>query len=87
MATARSGTKRERRFLVEPAEAVVVRRIFEEYVAGIGVNRVAARLNDEGIRTRQGSKFSARSILAVLPSTDIPRRGLPEGRNAGHGRP
>jgi DNA invertase Pin-like site-specific DNA recombinase len=62
------GRKRERRFLVAPAEAAVVRRIFEEYVAGVGVNRIAARLNDDGIRTRQGARFSARSILAVLPN-------------------
>jgi DNA invertase Pin-like site-specific DNA recombinase len=62
------GTKRERRFLVEPAEAVVVRRIFEQYVAGSGVNRIAAGLNEDGIRTRLGALFSARSILAVLPS-------------------
>jgi site-specific DNA recombinase len=62
------GAKRERRFLVEPAEAAVVRRIFEDYVGGIGVNRIAARLNEDGIRTRQGAGFSARSILAVLPN-------------------
>jgi site-specific DNA recombinase len=62
------GAKRERRFLVEPAEAAVVRRIFDEYVSGIGVNRIAARLNEDGIRTRQGAQFSARSILAVLPN-------------------
>jgi site-specific DNA recombinase len=62
------GAKRERRFLVEPAEAVVVRRIFDEYVAGVGVNRIAARLTAEGIRTRRGANFSARSILAVLPN-------------------
>jgi site-specific DNA recombinase len=62
------GTKRERRFLVEPAEAAVVRRVFEEYVAGVGVNRIASRLNGDGIRTRQGADFSARSILAVLPN-------------------
>jgi DNA invertase Pin-like site-specific DNA recombinase len=62
------GRKRERRFLVEPAEAAVVRRIFEDYINGVGVNRIAARLNADGIRTRKGSEFSARSILAVLPN-------------------
>jgi site-specific DNA recombinase len=62
------GKKRERRFLVEKAEAAVVRRIFEDYVAGVGVNRIAARLNEDGIRTRRGATFSARSILAVLPN-------------------
>lgn len=60
------GEKRERRFLVEPAEAAVVRRIFDEYLSGIGVNRIAARLNADGIRTRKGSEFSPRSILAAL---------------------
>jgi DNA invertase Pin-like site-specific DNA recombinase len=62
------GAKRERRFHVEKAEAAVVRRIFEDYVAGVGVNRIAARLNADGIRTRKGARFSARSILAVLPN-------------------
>lgn len=62
------GEKRERRFLIDEAEAAVVRRIFDEYLNEIGVNRIAARLNMEGIRTRRGSPFTARSILAVLPS-------------------
>jgi DNA invertase Pin-like site-specific DNA recombinase len=62
------GEKRERRFIIDEAEAAVVRRIFDEYLAGVGVNRIAAGLNADGIRTRRGSKFSARSILAVLPN-------------------
>ena len=62
------GSKRERKFITEPAEAAVVLRIFQEYVNGVGVNRVAAGLNEDGIRTRTGAKFSARSILAVLPN-------------------
>lgn len=62
------GRGRERRLVVEPAEAAVVRRIFEEYVSGVGVNRIAAGLNEDGIRTRRGAGFSARSILAVLPN-------------------
>ena len=45
-----------------------MRRIFQDYVAGVGVNRIAARLNDDGVRTRLGATFSARSILAVLPN-------------------
>ena len=62
------GEKRERRFLIDEAEAVVVRRIFDEYISGVGVNRIAARLNEEGIRTRLGFEFCARSIRAVLPN-------------------
>ena len=78
------GTKRERRFVVEPAEAVVVRRIFEEYVSGIGVNRIAARLNDEGIRTRAGGQLQRAFHPGGAAQPHLPRRDLSQGRGAGH---
>ena len=58
----------EQRLKVHEAEALIVRRIYDEYVGGVGINRIASRLNADGVRTRRGAKFSARSILAVLSS-------------------
>ncbi|MGH9320566.1 MAG: recombinase family protein, partial [Vicinamibacteria bacterium] len=57
---------KEPRWLVHDDEAEIVRRAHELYRAGVGVNRVAATLNEEGYRTRRGSKFSARVILDLL---------------------
>jgi DNA invertase Pin-like site-specific DNA recombinase len=60
------GRGRERYFLLDPEEAQIVRRVFNEYVSGVGVNRIVQRLNADGVRTRRGARFSARTILAVL---------------------
>jgi DNA invertase Pin-like site-specific DNA recombinase len=57
---------------VDPGEAVVVRRIFELCAAGVGVRRIAIRLNDEGApaptprrsgRPRSWAPSSVREVL------------------------
>jgi site-specific DNA recombinase len=60
------GERKQRRWLVDESEAAIVRHIFALYLSGLGVNRVCRVLNDEGLRTRRGAKFSARVILGVL---------------------
>lgn len=56
----------DRRLVVDPDEAGVVRRIFDLYLQGVGINRIAQTLNAAGQRTRRGAKFSARVVLDVL---------------------
>jgi DNA invertase Pin-like site-specific DNA recombinase len=51
---------------VVPNEARIVKRIYAEYVAGKGQNRIAAALNADGITTRRGAQFSPRVIIEVL---------------------
>lgn len=61
----------------EPVEALVVQRIFEWYagpwsapggppLGGIGLRLVAQRLNDEGLRTRQGHPWTQVAVAGIL---------------------
>jgi len=49
-----------------PDEAIVVQRVFDEYLAGDGAKTIANRLNDQGHQTRKGSRWTAQAILGML---------------------
>ena len=51
---------------IEPKEAVVVQEIFQSYLRGMGKNAIAKALNERGIPTSQGKKWSYRAIDYVL---------------------
>ena len=51
---------------VLPEEAEVVKRIFMMYLEGNGADRIAARLNSEGIRKRNGTMFYGSEIRYIL---------------------
>ena len=52
---------------VEPGEAAVIRKIFEQYTEGKdGSSEIAKRINNEGFRTRTGKKFGRKSVLLIL---------------------
>jgi len=56
-----------RRLEIVPDEAVVVRYIFRLYLhEGMGIRRIAGQLNQEGIRTRRGGKWSMVSVRDIL---------------------
>jgi len=50
---------------VEPSEAVIVRKIFEEYISGIGAKEIAKRLNTEG-KLNRGKLWTNNTILRIL---------------------
>ena len=54
------------RFEQDPATAPVVRRIFEEYAAGVPAKEIYTRLNAEGFRTVRGGLFNKNSVRRVL---------------------
>ena len=57
----------KRRLEIVPDEAVVVQYIFRLYVEeGLGIRRIAGRLNQEDIRTRRGGRWSMVSIRDIL---------------------
>jgi site-specific DNA recombinase len=47
---------------VNDFEAVVIRRIFAEYVAGVGPRKIAADLNREGVPSPRGGEWNASTI-------------------------
>jgi len=54
------------RWEIDPPHDETVRRIHALKLAGVGVNRIATTLNEEGYRTRRGARFGPRVILDVL---------------------
>jgi site-specific DNA recombinase len=61
------GKKKPARFWeVDETEVEIVRRIFSDYLADVGTNTIARRLNEDGVRTRRGAMFSARVVIDTL---------------------
>ena len=53
-------------YVVVPEEAEVVRRIYREYLEGLGATAIMKGLNDDGIRTRTGKPWRIGGVLKVL---------------------
>ena len=51
---------------IVPDEAEIVRRIFELYHSGYGMQKIANILNDEGYRTVKGSEWRVSKVRSVL---------------------
>ena len=49
-----------------PAEAEVVRQIFNDYLSGLGVNSIAKKLHTAGIPTKTKSRWSGNTIASML---------------------
>lgn len=52
--------------VINPAEAEIVKRIFNEYLAGNGAFKLAKLLNLEGIPTVTGSRWNESSVRDIL---------------------
>lgn len=56
-----------RRLVIVPEEGAVVRYIFRLYLKdGLGIRRIARRLNEEGLRTRKGGLWSMVTVRDIL---------------------
>lgn len=53
-------------YVVNEEEAAVVKRIFEDYAAGVPRSRICANLNAEGFRTKRNGLFVSRTIGGLL---------------------
>ena len=51
---------------IVPEEAETVREIYKNYIDGYSLNQIAGHLNDKGITTKCGSKWSSSSIAGIL---------------------
>ena len=54
------------RYEIDPGQAAVVVRIFEEYSKGERAKDIYKRLNDEGYRTSRGGLFNKNSLRRIL---------------------
>ena len=53
-------------YIVKPAEAEVVRRIFADYLSGMGIEAIMKKLNAQGIPSRNGHAWCRSSVRKVL---------------------
>ena len=53
-------------YAIVPEEAEVVRRIYREYLDGLGATAIMKGLNDDGIHTRTGKPWRIGGVLKIL---------------------
>ena len=53
-------------FVVVPEEAEIVKRIFREYLDGLGATAIMKGLNEDGILTRLGKPWRTEGVLKIL---------------------
>lgn len=57
----------KRRLVIVPEEGAIVRYIFKLYLKdGLGIRRIARRLNDQNLRTRRGGLWSMVTVRDIL---------------------
>jgi DNA invertase Pin-like site-specific DNA recombinase len=56
----------DRHLVPDEREAPIVRRMFERYLAGEGVRRIARELNADGVTNRRGKPWTASAIRLLL---------------------
>lgn len=56
----------DKKFVVDPAEAAIVKEIFERYANGQTVTEIITELNNRGCRTSRGNKFGPNSLHRIL---------------------
>lgn len=52
--------------IVDPEQAVIVKRIFSELLAGKGTDAIAKSLNTENVPTKKGGRWTSSSIRGIL---------------------
>lgn len=52
--------------IVDPEQAVIVKRIFSELLAGKGTDAIAKSLNAENVPTKKGGRWTSSSIRGIL---------------------
>lgn len=56
----------DRRYVVEPTEAVIVKKIFNDYAEGLPVVQIARNLEALGYKTRKGLRFEHAGIASII---------------------
>jgi len=56
----------DKRFEIDPADAAIVREIYQRYTAGESQSEIIRTLNARGLRTKKGTLFSDNSLRTVL---------------------
>ena len=57
---------KDRKLVVEPEEAKLVRRIFDMYIGGLGLQAITNKLNEEKVKAPESNKWKKDSIRYML---------------------
>lgn len=68
---------------VIPSEADVVRRIFDQFIAGGSLKGIATGLTETGIATRRGGTWSSSSVSSILRNARYTGRSIYKGDDVG----
>lgn len=58
--------QKDKKYVIVPEEAEVVKRIFREYLEGYGVEAITKHLNDDGVLTRRLFTWHTGSVTRIL---------------------
>ncbi len=56
----------DKRYIEDPETAPIVSQIFDDYASGVSMQRIADRLNAQGVRTTRGYRFSPKNLNKLL---------------------
>ncbi len=56
----------DKRYKINPETAPVLQKIFADYASGVGMQQIVNDLNQQGIRSTKGNKFTINSIRHIL---------------------
>lgn len=70
-------------YIPDEETAPVIKKIFTDYLNGVGMRRIAQTINDSGYRTKRGNRFENRTIQYILnnPVYIGKIRWTPTGKN------
>lgn len=54
------------KYEIDPDTAPIVQKIYKDYADGVGMQEIADKLNDAGIRSAHGRRFSVNSLRYIL---------------------
>ena len=57
--------------IIDPDEATVVRRMYESLVGGMSMRALAAALNEDGIRSKKGARWTASQVAQVMRNPSV----------------
>ena len=58
--------KANEKYKIDPETAPIVKKIFEDYAAGVSMNDIATDINKAGFRTIRGKEFTEKSLWHIL---------------------
>ncbi len=65
--------KEDRLYHIDPETAPIVQEIFTRYADGEPAEKIAASLNERGLRTRTGKAFLSRTAFPDFPEPPLHR--------------